>query len=252
MRRPIARDINQRRRAASNPVSNWGQQQVSSWLNFTPASLNPELWLDASDKTTITEVSNAVSQWNDKSSNARNMTQATGTRQPTTNTNTLNGLNVISFDGTSDYMDSPALSLSGRQYYLIVAVTNSNRRITYVSNQTTIGEATVVTNASTFRWVGYRYNTNMISTTTPADANTPYVISCDFNGSSSSMRVNGVQVVSGSVGTADLSGFRIGANPAPSFLAGLLAEVVIVSGFLSAQQIADWERYASLKWGIVF
>lgn len=105
MRRPIARDQNQRKRATGNPVSNWGQPVVSSWLNFTPLSLQPALWLDASDTTTITESGGAVSQWNDKSGNSRNFTQAVGISQPTTGTRTLNGLNVLDFDGSNHFLD---------------------------------------------------------------------------------------------------------------------------------------------------
>jgi hypothetical protein len=78
--------------------------QVSSWLNFTPLSLNPQLWLDAADTATITESSGAVSQWDDKSGNGRHFTQATGANQPATGTNTRNGLNVITFDGGSDFL----------------------------------------------------------------------------------------------------------------------------------------------------
>lgn len=77
---------------------------VSSWLNFTPLSLQPDLWLDASDSSTITAVSGSVSQWDDKSGNARHFTQATGSAQPITGTRTLNGLNVIDFNGTTMVM----------------------------------------------------------------------------------------------------------------------------------------------------
>jgi len=42
----------------------------------------PTLWLDASDPTTITATATAVSQWSDKSGNARHFVQATGANQP--------------------------------------------------------------------------------------------------------------------------------------------------------------------------
>ena len=56
-------------------------------------------WYDAADAASITQASNAVSQWNDKSGNANHMTEATAGRKPTTNTQTQNSLNVIDFDG---------------------------------------------------------------------------------------------------------------------------------------------------------
>jgi hypothetical protein len=83
---------------------------VASGQNF-PLSLNPALWLDAADTATITESSGSVSQWNDKSGNGRNVTQSNGANQPTTGTRTLNSLNAIDFNGTSDFLVSAATSL---------------------------------------------------------------------------------------------------------------------------------------------
>jgi hypothetical protein len=56
------------------------------------------LWLDASDTSTITEVSGAVSQWNNKG-NLANVSQGNNANKPTTGASTQNGLNVINFDG---------------------------------------------------------------------------------------------------------------------------------------------------------
>lgn len=71
---------------------------------FSPLSLSPALWLDASDAATITSSGGLVSSWADKSGNGRNLVQAVSTAQPTTGTRTLNGRNVLDFDGTSDFM----------------------------------------------------------------------------------------------------------------------------------------------------
>jgi hypothetical protein len=72
---------------------------------WTPAQITTSLWLDAADAATVTTVSGAVSQWNDKSGNGRNATQATATSRPAYTTAGLNGLNVITFDGSDDFMD---------------------------------------------------------------------------------------------------------------------------------------------------
>ena len=61
------------------------------------------LWLDANDSSTITDNSGAVSEWKDKSGNQLHVTQSTAAKQPTTNSTTQNGKNVISFDG-GDYL----------------------------------------------------------------------------------------------------------------------------------------------------
>lgn len=95
---------NPRRSLVGSPVS----APVSSYQPFSPLALQPRLWLDASDLTTITESSGAVSEWRDKSGNGYAFTQSTSTLQPATGTTTLNGLNVIKFDGTDDWMVSTA------------------------------------------------------------------------------------------------------------------------------------------------
>ena len=50
----------------------------------------------------ITHSSNAVSQWNDKSGN--NFHHMTSWGPPTTNTQQVNGKNVIAFDGNDDFI----------------------------------------------------------------------------------------------------------------------------------------------------
>ncbi len=97
------RNRNPRRSLVSSPVS----VPVSSYEPFSPLALQPKLWLDASDLTTITESAGAVSEWRDKSGNDYAFTQATSTAQPTTGSTTQNGLNVLSFDG-GDWLTSTA------------------------------------------------------------------------------------------------------------------------------------------------
>jgi len=67
-----------------------------------------KVWLDATDASTITEASNAVSAWTDKSANAYVFSQSTATKKPSTNTRTINSKNVIDFDGTNDELVSTA------------------------------------------------------------------------------------------------------------------------------------------------
>ena len=75
---------------------------------FTPASISGlALWLDAADTATITQSSGLVSQWNDKSGNARHATQATGANQPVTNTRTIGGRNAIEWTGATKFFDIP-------------------------------------------------------------------------------------------------------------------------------------------------
>jgi hypothetical protein len=69
-------------------------------IPWTPAQITTALWLDASDSSTITASAGKVSQWNDKSGNARNATQATSGLQPSF------GSGSIAFN--SNRLDIPA------------------------------------------------------------------------------------------------------------------------------------------------
>lgn len=73
---------------------------------FVPTDLaNLLAWHDPADAATITDAgSGAVSQWSDKSGNGYHLTQATGTFRPTTGIRSLNGVNLLDFDGSSDVL----------------------------------------------------------------------------------------------------------------------------------------------------
>ncbi len=73
---------------------------------ITGGYINPDypfgkasIWYDAADTSTISVSGTAVTQWNDKGSLGLNLTQGTAANRPTSGTTTLNGKNVITFDG---------------------------------------------------------------------------------------------------------------------------------------------------------
>ena len=66
------------------------------------------LWLDAADTSTISLSGSEVTQWTDKSVNAYAFTQGTSSARPLSGTRTINGLNVLDFDGSNDFLASNA------------------------------------------------------------------------------------------------------------------------------------------------
>ncbi|MGA0715722.1 MAG: hypothetical protein ACO3OO_10680, partial [Gemmobacter sp.] len=66
---------------------------------WSPADLGPALvlWLDADDASTLVLNGASVSQWQDKSGNARHVSQATLGQQPDYTPNSLNGRSVVDF-----------------------------------------------------------------------------------------------------------------------------------------------------------
>jgi hypothetical protein len=82
---------------------------------FSPRSISGlALWLDADDTSTIT-VDQGASEWRDKSvaGSTKKFVQATGNEQPATGTETMNGKNVLRFDGSNDRMTATDPFLSG-------------------------------------------------------------------------------------------------------------------------------------------
>jgi hypothetical protein len=68
---------------------------------WTPADITTLAWYDASDASTITEAAGAVSQWDDKSGNSRDVVQATGSKQPLWNLS-----DSINFNGTTETLNN--------------------------------------------------------------------------------------------------------------------------------------------------
>jgi hypothetical protein len=69
---------------------------------WTPAQITTALWLDAADESTITLNSTTVSQWNDKSGNSRNFSQATAGNQPTYQASGINSKPSVAFTGSNN------------------------------------------------------------------------------------------------------------------------------------------------------
>lgn len=113
-----------------NPMLGLGRTLLKSSgfrASWTPANITTALWLDANDASTITLNGSTVSQWSDKSGNARHATQATVANQPTYSATEFNGNGRIRFDGTNDSLSiaSTALFSSGNADLSMFFVYNS-------------------------------------------------------------------------------------------------------------------------------
>ena len=79
----------------------------------------PALWLDAADAQTVFLSGSTVSQWNDKSANGVNLSQAVAANQPLYVPNGLNGLPIIR-NVSNDFLVSGANSIGRNQSSLSV------------------------------------------------------------------------------------------------------------------------------------
>jgi hypothetical protein len=210
--------------------------------------------LDASDTSTIIEDpigSGSVSQWDDKSTNNHDLTQATGTAQPTTGTRTINSLNVLDFDGTSDYMQVTYGSSISQPLTIFAVAQNDDPPAANVLWAGIIFNANAqlyLAGTITAHWINGGDPTLSYGTAPDGNLN---IYRVTYNGASTSLAINGDVKVTGTTGTHSPTGFTIGGSTTGSApFDGVIGEAIVVEGAMTAQQIYDTENYLANKWGI--
>src|SRR5574337_1119294 len=108
-------------------------------------------WYDASDSSTITQSGGLVSQLDDKSGRGNHLTGSGGDR-PTTGTRTINGLNVLDFNGTSNQLrkGSGVDSLGGSIYAVVQCDTVSGGTMVFFRG--TSGQPIIYQSNASFLW----------------------------------------------------------------------------------------------------
>ena len=89
---------------------------------WNPSMISTALWLDAADASTITESGGAVSQWDDKSGNGRNISQSNASQRPALVSSGLNSKPTVDFDGSNDVMLNASVGASGLSNVSIISV----------------------------------------------------------------------------------------------------------------------------------
>lgn len=229
---------------------------------FTPARIaGLQLWLDAADSSTIT-TDTGVSQWRDKSATKSVWAQATGNEQPATGTQTMNGRNVIAFDGSNDSLSaSEPLNTSLPLTFFIVqrivarsafgmsytaGGANDNFNIRQIGDGT--GTMTLTAGGSLFLAAG--------ATTDRQGQNDIFVFAFPSGvGTAGAAHLNGTQLShgSGGINTAKpiLTGTHYIGRRSDGFYANfLVAEIIAYSTLLTDLQRKSVESYLGKKWGI--
>ena len=232
---------------------------IGSW---TPAQISTSLWLDASDASTITLNGTTISQWNDKSGNSRNVSQANSALQPLYTLGGLNGLNIADFDGADDVLNGLPMSnfFTTNSYSAFVvglARTIGINDVNGYANEAFYGDAggyvAMYLRSSNligaYNWDG----ANRVAT----NAYTPNTVVIGYSElSSGSIRIRtngGSETATVSSNTASLSGaIQIGRNyNSDSYcLDGKIAEVIFTNAELSTTNRQLIEGYLAWKWGL--
>ena len=115
----------QRQQVEGYLARKWGLQgSTSSLTTFIPTQISGcALWLDAADSTTVTLSGSNVTQWNDKSGNARNATQSTAINGPSYGT--TNGISAVVFTGSPTFMSLPDLTSVPISIFMVAAFTSN-------------------------------------------------------------------------------------------------------------------------------
>lgn len=231
---------------------------------FTPLSLSPTLWLDASDTSTITAAANRVSAWADKSGNGNNATQATAGLKPTTNTTTMNGRNVLDF--SSNLIVTSSFLLSTVQTVFIVFTSSSSAAQilcehgpNYNSNA---GQIQYINNATSYA-SGYNRGAtaaaNGDAATLATRTSGAHQLTFQGGGSYATLlawqdagALTKTTIYNNTTGVSNLTaalniGDRSGGAVAP--LAGSLAEILVYNSSLSTANRQAVEAYLKSKWG---
>ena len=221
--------------------------------------LNLACWYDASDITSITESSNVVSQINDKSGNGFHLNVITaGKTGPKTGIQTLNGLNVLSWDSVDRFLktilfiwskDSEPLYLSAifrcdqdNAQDFIIAGTENTTPGQRMNLEELLNDSLQILGGG-----GGVANIALGSGADTAPESQDILFIIKFNSTNSYISINGEIKTQGNIGTNSFSSLNIGGNELESSnMKGYIAELILSRGDFKA---AETEGYLAHKWG---
>jgi hypothetical protein len=220
--------------------------------SFTPASLGASLlaWYKADAGTSSTVDGTALSAWNDQSGNGKNFAQATGANQPLYKAAIQNGLPVVRFDGSNDFMDAATVSASQPDTIWLVAKSAIGGGSGHNALDGISSRQAVYQDAAAGAFIAYFAGVTVPSAVAWGTTAFHY-ISALFNGASSVLRSDGVQISTGNPSSGALTGLRVGGadGSGTNQWNGDIGEIVIASGDQTAQ-FSNMETYLKNRWGL--
>jgi len=220
------------------------------------------LWLDADDASTFTYSSGTiVSQWNDKSPNGYNFTQATTSQQPIRQTNIQNGLPALNMNSsTIRWMSNSSYDFSAGAFTLFCVYDSNAGNFTTVAGREQVGSVTLGSNASSVNYAVSRIGQATVSSNlTPTGSNADVIVYKSAGVSGGNISVDLYK--NGTAGSATLTigitsagnKFSIGASQngsADHYAAnGYLCELIVYPSQLSDANRNLVEAYLKTKWG---
>lgn len=230
-------------------------------LPFSPDQLpGCALWFDGADRGVLTLSGSNVTQWNDKSGNARNTNSVTGT--PTWISNSVNKQWGVYFNGSSHFYGDFTYSANTLSSFVVATIESdgaSDGRLFSVCTTTAedfgtalgmnvfsrIGTTTEIATFRNFSFAGRGMNISYA---------TPFLVESILDGTSNAAFTNGNSATGGATsGNFGFTRYAI-ANSAGTNNAqrnkGFIFEVVMYTTVLTQSQRQQVEGYLSQKWGL--
>lgn len=230
---------------------------------WTPNAIQPLLWLDASDLSTISSPA-GISEWRDKSGNAWHASQATQANRPTHEAfdsgaylppNAINtGRPAVAFDGINNFLELPSGFLHGATTLSVAMLLRggyfgNNTGIFGPSNAAAIGLEFIYFNGSYVRInAGQIFGAGLYPTTGAYSITTMQASSSQTSGEN-----NGTSVLTNAfMSPVTFNGvYAIGRYAGGNYAPMRVCEFLVSRGSWSSPQRLTLQGYLAWKWNMV-
>lgn len=240
--------LTQTGRAAAAPFAPTDIAGLALWLKADAGTFQ------SSGGSAATSDADPVGEWQDQSGNARHLTQATGSVKPTLRLAVQNGLPVIRFDGTDDFLEIPDFltGFTAAEIFVVVKADADPAADAGTSGLWLLGTGNTHypwTNGTIFDSFG---SGAQQATDNPATTLAQFNV---YNVSSASgawtNRLNGAEIFTTGTNTVSFpSGPRLGISAASAhWFDGDVGELVLYDSVLSAGNRSSVLAYLQARWG---
>ena len=224
---------------------------------FSPADISDlYAWYDMSEVSTITkDGSNRVSKVENKEgTTARDLLQSTGGDQPLWVSASRNGLDVVDFDDDRWLQTSSALTEIDQPVTAFIVLETpagdaGNDKWWYNSHSDTSQNFATYSNEDAADTFAVRVS-NVLDVSFADGAGVWQYVTTQFNTTATKLRMNGVEKLSGDVGTEGFSGLFLGGySDIGNNLNTPIGEFIIYNKLVSGSELTSMETYLKDKWG---